>query len=85
MRAFARFWPSRLSRCEARFTPFATRRSRFVGGLGALGGLGAGPILPTLDVGVALDRSTYLVMGLSGSYYNNSSISYTLNIPISML
>jgi outer membrane protein, multidrug efflux system len=56
MRAFARFWPSRLSRCEARFTPFATRRSRFVGGLGALGVLLIAGLVFTLTRSACADE-----------------------------
>lgn len=56
-----------------------------VGALGGLGGLSSGPILPMLDVGFALDRSVYLVLGLSGAYYGGVGVSYALSVPVSVL
>lgn len=57
-----------------------------VAGLGGLGGLSAAPILPTLDVAVALDRSVFLAMGLSGSFFGSEGgASYALSVPVSVL
>jgi hypothetical protein len=56
-------------------------------GVGSLGGLGSGLVFhPALDVGFALDRSTLLVVGLSGSYTQLANTSaYSVSVPLSVL
>lgn len=58
-------------------------------GLGGLAGLGngglSGLVAPQLDAGFALDRSTYLVVGLSGSFLDGSTPSYGLAVPLGVL
>lgn len=54
------------------------------GGLGALGGVGAA-LTPTLDVGIALDPSVLLVLGVGASYRDGAGASYALSVPIAVL
>lgn len=58
-----------------------------LGGTSGLGGVGAlsGLLAPQLDVGVALDRSTYLVVGVSGSFRDGEPSSYSLAVPLGVL
>lgn len=50
-------------------------------GLGSLGGL----LLPQLDVGIALDRTTFLVLGVAGAFHDGATPGFSVNAPLGLL
>jgi hypothetical protein len=56
-------------------------------GLGGVGGLGALTTLltPQLDAGFAIDRATYFVVGVSGSFRDGDQPGYNVAVPLGVL